>query len=180
MTNHQGSHDLFDLEPPLAKAVQAVRAETLPDDVARRVIDRARRLGTALSSGSSAANEPQTRAAAIGPVPLPPGPSTLATVDPLLAQSRPARAARSSRRRWLAGLAAAAAVAATCWLLWQPGVSLAQMQAAVQSKPWVHLTAQNLPEESRQRHEMWLSYPRGIGATVHAEMIGFTDLLWGP
>ena len=100
-------------------------------------------------------------------------------IELLLAESRPAPARRSYRRRWLAGLAAAAAVAIACWLSSEPGVSLAQMQAAVQSKPWVHLTRKGLPADSPERHEIWLSVPRDVIATVDNEMIRYTDLRLG-
>ena len=100
-------------------------------------------------------------------------------IELLLAESRPALPRRSNRRKWLAGLAAAAAVAVACWLSSEPGVSLAQMQAAVQSKPWVHLTRKGLPADSPERHEIWLSVPRDVIATVDNGMIRYTDLRLG-
>ena len=89
MTNHQSSHDLFDLEPLLARAVQTVRAEALPDDVVAQVINRARRLDATLPSGSAAANEPQTPVRGFERMPGPRGPSARATID-LLRERPPA------------------------------------------------------------------------------------------
>jgi ferric-dicitrate binding protein FerR (iron transport regulator) len=114
MTDHQDSDNMRDLEPPLARAVEAVLTETLPDDAVSRVRDRAKRLETTVSSGSSTANESATR-----------------------------MRTRSPRRllAWSAsGVTAIAAALLMALFFFSSSTSLsfAEMLAAVGSRPWVH------------------------------------------
>ena len=55
-----------DLEPSLARAVQTIRAETLPDDAVARVIDRARRLDVVFAGVRPVAIGPRPRVLLVG------------------------------------------------------------------------------------------------------------------
>ena len=67
MNNHQDSQPMHDLELPLVKAIQAVLAETLPDDVVSRVLQRAKRLDMGNSGRAFTTNVPVAKSRSHSP-----------------------------------------------------------------------------------------------------------------
>jgi hypothetical protein len=155
MTNQQDSENWRDLEPPLARAVQAVLTETLPHDAVSRVVDRAKRLEMTVSRGSSTANESATR---------------IRTRSP---------------RRFLAwGASGATAIAAALLLTLfffssSTSVSFAEILAAAGSRPWVHGITTYSDGERSATSESWVSAAHRIAAIKFGDHRQFEDIETG-
>jgi hypothetical protein len=155
MTDHQDSDNMRDLEPPLARAVEAVLTETLPDDAVSRVRDRAKRLETTVSSGSSTANESATR-----------------------------MRTRSPRRllAWSAsGVTAIAAALLMALFFFSSSTSLsfAEMLAAVGSRPWVHGITTYSDGQRSATLESWVSTAHRTAAFKFGDHREFEDIETG-
>ncbi len=156
MNNHQDSRNTRDLELPLAKAVQTVLAETLPDDAVLRVMDRAKRLEACVSNNPSTANDVAVRTHAPSP-------------RWLLAWSA-------------SGVTAIAALLLALFLFSSnTSVSFAEMLAAVARRPWVHGTTTYFDSEGQRSttSEYWVSNAHRTAAFTFGDHQQFEDFETG-
>jgi hypothetical protein len=155
MNTHPFSDDLRDLEPPLARAVQAVLTETLPDEAVSRMKDRAKRLEMTVPGSSPTTNQPE------------------------------AGIRKRSFRRIVAWSASGATATAAAVLLMlflfskSTSVSWAEMLAAVGSRPWVHGTTTYSDGQRSARSEFWVSTGRRSAAFKFGNRRQFEDLETG-
>jgi hypothetical protein len=146
----------------LDRALQAVLAQPVPQDVRQRVIETA----VAWRQDSTALCPPQH-----GRPSLP--------ARPMSGHSRTARTVRAAlssfRGRSRLGLAAAAAfiaaVVAVLWLL-HPNESWAQVAEALRKKPWC-LGKYTTPDG--ELHEAWMSFSSDVSAGRDGDSVWFSD-----
>ncbi len=151
MSNHQYSDDRHDLESPLASAVQAVLAETLPGEAVSRVMDRASRLEMTLSGSLSPANEPKAN----------------------IRKRSPGRILAWSA---LGAVSTAASILLALLLFWNStSVSWAEMLAAVGSRPWVHGTRTYSDGQRSATAEFWVSTAHHSAAFKFGDQQQFED-----
>ena len=159
-TEHEPTRDLSD--DLLDRAIQAARAQPVPQDVRQRVMETA----AAWRDGSS---ECRPQQGGLPSIPTRPTSGHFET-------SRQVRAALSNfRRRIRLGLVAVAAlavaVATTLWLS-RPNESWAQVAEALRTKPW-SLGKYTTPDG--ETHEDWTSFSRGVSAHRHGDFVQFSD-----